>query len=179
MIIREARSDDGFAIARVNVESWRATYRGLLPDEALAALSVEERALGWLRRLQNPEPPSFTCVVEMDGRVVGFVAGGAEREGDPIYKGEVYAIYLLPAYQRRGIGSALLREGASRLVQSGFEAMLVWMLVGNPSSRFYEAMGGQPLRTEPFRILGVMREKIAYGWADIRALGCGAKGTLV
>jgi ribosomal protein S18 acetylase RimI-like enzyme len=171
MIIREARgSEDGFAIARVNVESWQAAYKGLLPDEALAALSVEERALGWLRRLQNPEPPSFTCVAETDGRIVGFVAGGAEHEGDPIYRGEVYAIYLLPAYQRRGIGGALLREGAARLAQSGFEAMLVWMLVGNLASRFYEAMGGQALRTEPFKIVGVMRQKIAYGWADIRLL---------
>jgi ribosomal protein S18 acetylase RimI-like enzyme len=171
MIIREAHSSgDGFAIARVNVESWQTAYKGLLPDEALAALSVEERALGWLRRLQNAEPPSFTCVAEIEGQIVGFVAGGAEREGDPLYKGEVYAIYLLPAYQRRGIGGALLREGAVRLVQSGFESMLVWMLAGNPASRFYEAMGGQALRTEPFKIVGVMREKIAYGWTDIHAL---------
>jgi hypothetical protein len=31
-------------------------------------------------------------------------------------------------------------------------------------------MGGQALRTEPFKIVGVMRERIAYGWADIRLL---------
>lgn len=176
MIVREARSEDGFGIARVHVESWRSAYAGLLPDEALMRLSVEERALGWLRRLQEPEPLTFTCVAETDERVVGFVSGGPEREGDPVYKSEVYAIYLLPAYQRRGIGSALLREAAARLIESGYAAMLLWMLVGNPSGRFYEAMGGQTLRTEPFSIAGVTREKIAYGWSDLGGLAHGGNG---
>jgi len=49
--------------------------------------------------------------------------------------------------------------------------MLVWVLVDNhPARRFYEALGGQELRTQPIEIGGVTLEEVAYGWQDIRGL---------
>ncbi|HEX7041129.1 MAG TPA: hypothetical protein VF202_13505 [Trueperaceae bacterium] len=44
MLIRAAKPEDALAIGRVHVDPWRTTYRGLLPDAVLAALSVEQRA---------------------------------------------------------------------------------------------------------------------------------------
>jgi hypothetical protein len=43
-IIRDAVLEDADAIARVSAESWRCGYRGILPDEVLAAIDVEKRA---------------------------------------------------------------------------------------------------------------------------------------
>jgi hypothetical protein len=40
--IREATPADGDAVAAVNVASWQQGYRGLLPEEMLAGLSVAE-----------------------------------------------------------------------------------------------------------------------------------------
>jgi len=42
-MIRQTSLDDSAAIARVHVDSWRATYRGLLPDERLTKLTYEGR----------------------------------------------------------------------------------------------------------------------------------------
>jgi hypothetical protein len=47
MHIREATMADVAAIARVHVESWRATYKGLLPDGYLANLTYEQREPLW------------------------------------------------------------------------------------------------------------------------------------
>jgi len=42
-MIRPATPEDARAIAEVHVASWRYAYRGLLPDDVLDRLSVEER----------------------------------------------------------------------------------------------------------------------------------------
>jgi hypothetical protein len=41
--IRRASQSDARAIAEVHVASWRETYRGIVPDAFLDALSVAER----------------------------------------------------------------------------------------------------------------------------------------
>jgi hypothetical protein len=45
--IRDAIVSDAQAIASVRVSSWRAAYRGLLPDDVLAGLSVAARRRSW------------------------------------------------------------------------------------------------------------------------------------
>lgn len=43
--------DDARAIAAVHIASWRAAYRGLLPDAALDALTLDGREGDWRRWL--------------------------------------------------------------------------------------------------------------------------------
>src|SRR5580700_11026321 len=45
--LRKAELIDAPKIARVHVASWLETYKGILPDEMLAALSVERRTHAW------------------------------------------------------------------------------------------------------------------------------------
>jgi hypothetical protein len=45
--IRPATLADAAAIAKVHVEAWRETYRGLVPDSVLAGLSVERGVRAW------------------------------------------------------------------------------------------------------------------------------------
>lgn len=51
--IRAATEHDAAAIARVQVESWKATYRGIVLDALLAGLNVEERAARWREILKS------------------------------------------------------------------------------------------------------------------------------
>jgi hypothetical protein len=46
-VIRAARPDDAPAIGRVQIETWRAAYRGIVWDATLAALSHTVRAREW------------------------------------------------------------------------------------------------------------------------------------
>lgn len=170
-MIREADAADAPAIARVHVESWRTTYRGIVPDDYLANLSVERRARFWAETLGRRDAPEFAYVAtDETGAVIGFAAGGPEREGDPVYTGEVYAIYLLAEARGRGIGSRLMRTVAERLAEVGREAMLVWVAAENPFRRFYGALGGLPVRERQITVGGASLAEVAYGWRDTRPL---------
>lgn len=171
MLIREARPGDAAGIARVHVDSWRTTYAGLVSADFLAALAYERSEQNWRRGLTNPNAQSFYLVAEDGaGQVVGFAAGGPERDGRADYQGELYALYLLQAYQRQGLGRGLVAHAAQHLRRRGYVNLLVWVLAANPSRGFYEALGGVLVGEKNIDIGGEMLLEVAYGWSDIGLL---------
>ncbi len=173
MVIREATVDDAAGIARVHVDTWRATYAGIVPAEHLAALSAEAGAQRWRSNLAAAQPGRFTYVADDGGQVVGFASGGPERSGDPEHQGEVYALYVLPGWQRRGVGRELLRACARHLLAQGVASLLIWVLAENPSRGFYAHLGGQPLGEQEIEIGGARLREVAYGWSDLSTLAEG------
>lgn len=170
MIIREATIDDAPGLARVHVDTWRSAYAGIVPAAHLAGLSYEARAQRWRDNLTNVEPGRFTLVAEEAGKVVGFSGGGPERSGDAEYRGEIYAVYVLPSRQRQGTGRQMVQACAQRLQEQGLRSVLIWVLADNPSRSFYERLGGRPVREQEIEIGGAQLREVGYGWPDIRAL---------
>jgi GNAT superfamily N-acetyltransferase len=171
ILIRQADLDDAAAIARVHIDAWRTTYVGIVPDEYLASLSYDEREQQWREGLANPANGEFTLVAE-DHRqaIVGFATGGPEREGNTEYRGELRAVYLLSESRRSGIGRRLVAGVAGRLIEAGYDSMLVWVLADNPSRQFYEALGARFICDKVVEIGGARLIEVAYGWQDIRRL---------
>lgn len=172
VVLRPARPDDAQAIARVQVAAWRSTYRGLVPDEFLDNMEEDpEKWLNAIRRDDGTAQASFVIVAEdASGGVIGYAAAGRERTGDPRYKGELHAIYILEERQRQGIGKRLVRAAAQGLLKRGHSSMLVWVLAENPFRRFYESLGGRRLRNGTVAIADAEFEMWAYGWDDVRRL---------
>jgi ribosomal protein S18 acetylase RimI-like enzyme len=172
MIVREAKIADAPAIARVNVDTWRTAYRNIVPADYLAKLSYEKRETNWQEILSNVENTgNYVCVSENDsGQIVGFAAGGCERTGRYVYRGELFAIYILEEYQRQGIGRQLVRSVATKLVESSLNSMLAWVLGDNSACRFYEFLGGKKVDEQQTIRAGVLVKEIAYGWTDIAVL---------
>ncbi len=169
--IRKAQEGDAEGIARVHVDSWRTTYRGIVPDEYLARLSYERREQVWKNALsQRPDSNLLFVALDDMGRVVGFISGGKEREEDPDYRGELYAIYLLEEMQGHGLGRRLVTQLVEGLLEMGLDSMLVWVLAENPACQFYQALEGQRVRSKPIEIGGVTLEEEAYGWSGIQHL---------
>jgi GNAT superfamily N-acetyltransferase len=141
--VRRAVAGDADAIGRVQVETWRVAYQGLMPDEAIAAFDVEERQRLWREGLARvPRPGSATFVAELDGEVVGFASVGRSRDEESVNEAELYAIYLHPARWDQGIGRALLERAEESMRDSGFEQALLWVMEGNErGERFYRAAG--------------------------------------
>lgn len=167
IILRPALPADAGGLARVGVETWRTTYQGIMSDETLAGLSVEARAQGWRGRLETSDPQSFVFLLETNGEVIGFSSGGVERDGDPVYRGEIYALYLLKEYQHQGLGRRLVEASARSLLENGMTTMLIWVLRDNPSRRFYEAIGGKYLRERMINIQSQNLPEVAYGWDNL------------
>ena len=169
MRIRRALPSDAPGIARVDVESWRSTYVGLLPDDLLASYDYSERERA--RRIGIADESTITFVAEhkIDG-IVGFLSGGPARMDDMPYAGELYAIYLLEQHQRQGIGRRLVGELCAWLLSQGHASMYTWVLDKNPSRRFYESLGGTEFRRETMTLRGSDVVEVAYGWNDISPL---------
>jgi ribosomal protein S18 acetylase RimI-like enzyme len=103
--------------------------------------------------------------VEHEDELVGFASGGRERAGEPGYAGELYAIYILDDFQRRGHGRELVRAVVAGLREMGLEDMIIWVLRDNqPARRFYERLGGVHVRTQPITIGSAILEEVSYGW---------------
>ena len=173
--MREVRSEDGPAIARVHVDTWRAAYRGIMPDAVLDNLSYGQRAVSWQQILSDPDSTTLVAVVD---DVIGFVTGGAERDppsGAGSEAAELLAIYVLAEHQGVGVGEALVRELAKRLIGRGFRTLKLWVLDANSSGgRFYRKLGGRPVAHEVMSIAGIDLDKTAYSWEDLSTLARGS-----
>ena len=169
--LRAARVDDAEEIANVIVSAWRDTYRGLMPDELLDKLSVEERAARWKKRLADQNDPYHRVIVaESNGSVVGFASYGNNLEDDPLYQGEIYALYILNEFRKQGLGRRLVSRAASALMELNIASLIIWVLSENPYRKFYERIGGKYLYEKPGLVGGVLLNKVAYGWEDLGSL---------
>ena len=165
IMIRPARPADARAIARLDVETWRTTYAGMLSTSYLLGLSERRRELGW-RGVILREPRDVRVAVEPEGAIIGFGSCGPNR-GDRFFSGEVFTLYVAPDWQNQGIGRRLLVALFRRLVASGRRSAIVWVLRDNPSRFFYERLGAQQASHKALPVGGAAVEAIAYGWRDL------------
>lgn len=162
--IRPAKPEDAAGIARVHVDSWRSTYRGIIPNDFLDNLSVDRRTSQWQRTLDHlsPSEPVFVC--EQAGLILGFISCGPPQTEMPGFDSEVLAIYLLASEQGKGLGRQLFELGTQALQAHGAQACMLWVLADNPSRGFYEHLGGKEISRRTIEIAGQPLGEIAYGW---------------
>ena len=81
MQVRRATAHDARAVATVHVRSWQSTYKGLLPDDYLAGLSIDQSESVWGGLLGSSTGPngSVLALVE-EGEVIGFAPVAARGE---------------------------------------------------------------------------------------------------
>ncbi|MFI5418194.1 MAG: GNAT family N-acetyltransferase [Candidatus Lutacidiplasmatales archaeon] len=166
--LRAARPDDAGSIAKVHIQTWLTTYRGLVSDRLLDQMpsELDARTRTWQNRLADPGKWHLVVVEGPGGGVVGFCSAGPERRANPSFTAEVGIIYLMKEHQRRGVGRALFRAAARLLKQDGHRSLLVWVLARNPSRRFYEELGGHPVEERQEEVRGETRDEVAYGWDE-------------
>lgn len=143
--IRRAEPPDAAAIARVHVDSWQASYLGLIPAPVLNRLTVPGQMASWARLLRGEGTPgSRTWLLAVGETIVGFSSVGPTRDDDDGWAkvGEIYTIYLSPSAWGRGLGSELLDAAQADLARRGFRVVTLWVLEGNTRARrFYELAG--------------------------------------
>lgn len=173
VVVRAATEDDVAAVHRVRVVTWQDAYAGIVPEDVLSGMRADDPdAIAAQRdRFRQAPPRTHLLVAEVDRRVVGFAAIGPEREdAQPgsaprlsAETGEVYAIYVLPGAQRRGVGRALLTAALQALAADGFGRATLWVLEANaPARTFYERLGMRPSGERQPITLGVQLTEARY-----------------
>ncbi len=136
VIIREATEADVMQIAGIIVEDWQKAYRGIVDDDYLDSMTVEEQYRKEIRRYRE-----YTVAAEGD-EVLG--AAWNRMTDEEAADCEIVALYVRYSERKRGIGGALLRDSADRFRKAGKKTMIIWCLAENlESRRFYEKMGGK------------------------------------
>ncbi len=169
--IREATPADATALADIVIESIETAFRGRVPDQCLAWLTRDESVANWRKFMSRDDRDDgwFLYVAEVAGAVVGCALGGPQPN-EPGRPGEVKLLGVLPAYQGRGIGRRLMTCVAERLARAGMQSLLVRVLLVNPHRPFYERLGAQYQREEPYDWNGVTLAMGVYRWPDTAVL---------
>jgi putative acetyltransferase len=125
IVIRSETDADGSAITEVTV----AAFRTLAISQHTEQFIIEA--------LRAAKALTVSLVAEMDGRVIGHIAFSPVTisDGTRNWYG-LGPVSVLPAYQRQGIGKALIREGLSRLKAMDARGCC---LVGHPE--YYRKVG--------------------------------------
>ncbi len=130
--IRFATADDSAAIASVVRESWLEANKNLIPSDSQRALTNSRNLAGFVAG----EWQSIR-VAEVDGEIVGTVGVNPA--------GVIWMLYVLPAYQGCGVGSALYEAAIGTLKSAGQRRAVLEVLAANENAvAFYRARGWVP-----------------------------------
>ncbi len=151
LTLRDATAADAGVIARLHIASWRAAYRGILPDAYLDGPVEAERSAHWRDALARRQPGDFVLLLHAPT----LFQGGPSQVGEPagflaarIPGGEGYGAYIdnlhvRPDLRGGGLGLVLLAVGAARMAAAGAGDAFLWLFDGNAQAgRFYARLGG-------------------------------------
>ena len=115
-VIRPVGKDDLETVLAIINETNKISYRAIIPPERFKDpfMSLDELA-GEAERMDF-----FLC--EEDDQAIGV--GALEERGSSI--GVIYRLYILPAFQRSGVGSALLSHIERHARGLSISEILVW-----------------------------------------------------
>ena len=155
--IRPGSAADAAEIRQVRRETWIAAYTGII-DRATIDRATAEPPSG--RPAPDP-PPNVRTLVAVGGddpAVIGFASFGPERAvvsasypavpqpgGLTALPGELYALYVTPAWWSTGTGRTLMGAAMTALTEAGYPRVVLWVLADNARARrFYERAGFAP-----------------------------------
>ncbi len=151
IIIHTATKDDIFLIRQLALIIWPETYREILPPQQLNYMLELIYSPASLEKQMN-EGHNFLLVKNAD-EIIGF-ASYNQCEGAGKYK--LQKIYIMHAYQGRGIGEIIINYIIYKIKKKGASALQLNVNRQNKARLFYEHFG--------FKIIGEEDIDIGNGY---------------
>jgi 3-deoxy-manno-octulosonate cytidylyltransferase (CMP-KDO synthetase) len=161
--IRPATARDIPEVAKVHVDAWQRSFNGIAPEDYLNSMSVENRTQVFTDRLSNP---SYRLILAQDADqgVVGYIDFGTPDFENYGFDARVYSFYLLPEFQRKGLGRRLFENCFERMAADGFRSMCLDTLEMSPYRKFYEKNGGKIVAHDTHKLGDTEFATVIYGW---------------
>lgn len=143
MEIRLAQYTDAQHLSQLLAQVWRSTYQGIFPKHFLDNLDDNGWTAGFQQSLNSSEVQSTTTILvaELKGKIVGMIAFGNARDPDFPNAYEIYALNVLPHFQRKNIGTALMNSLFEHF-QPLNQPLYLKVAVDNlPAQAFYKKVG--------------------------------------
>ncbi|MFD3648800.1 GNAT family N-acetyltransferase [Streptomyces cyaneofuscatus] len=139
------REEDIHAVSTVRITGWQAAYAGLVPQDYLDALTIEEDARTRRDMFARGDGSVLNLVAEEaeDGVVVGWAALGPSREEDrEPGDGELLALYAAPDRIGAGVGKALILHTLVAARERPYSRLVLWVIAANARARDFYERGG-------------------------------------
>ena len=160
-LIRDAICEDAFSICKANIVTWKDAYKGIVSDGYLNSLKASEWEQRWEESIMQGN--TKTKVVDLKGYTLGFVFFGIDK-GSEIGASEIYAFYISPVYQSKGLGEKLFKEAYKELKNEGYNTLKIWTLRDNKYRKFYEKQGGVLAGEKTIKIGEQQLIEVLYRW---------------
>ncbi len=160
--IQWAQYHDWCDLGFIHSESFRSAYRGIIPDDFLNGFAIEKRHNYYQKALN--EGVEKTAIMSVNNKATGMITVGKCRDDDlDDTFGEIWGIYLLPDYWRKGLGKILINWGMDRIKDFGYFKATLWVLQDNTNARrFYEHLGFSFDGTEKIITIGKQLTEVRY-----------------
>lgn len=170
--IRRAVPEDASGIARVHVAAWERAFRGIVPDDVIAARTLEVRIGQWMRVLQKSDRVTIVACGD-DDLIFGFASAEPIRE--PKFQSYLETLYVAPEAWERGLGRELLQAIAAELLDRGIGTLALRTLRLGAARSFYEHLGARLVPEGIVRDAGHF-DDVVYGFDDLARLAKRARG---
>lgn len=161
--VRLAAPTDADALARIHEAAWRSTYQGIIPHAYLTCMIARRCPKWWARSISQGGLLTLT----FSGEAQGYVSFGPSRATKLGGGGEIFELYLAPAFQGVGLGKRLFAAARDELRTRGVgDRLIVWALKDNAMAcDFYEQMGGKRALVAHECFGAARLTKIAFTWS--------------
>ena len=160
--IRNIKKEDIPQVVNIQIDEWRAAYKGMIDDEYLENMNVEKK----IKMREKDYKETRFIVAEINNEIVGFC-----RYTDNINKTpetleadcELRALYVKPEVKHNGIGKKMFQYAVNEFKNMGKTKMVLWCLKDNVLARkFYEKMGGKIIKERLIHIGNRDYEEVAF-----------------
>jgi GNAT superfamily N-acetyltransferase len=164
-----ASEQDLEPIALLHAQSWRSTYRGIVPDEFLDGPADSDRRAFWTARFAGAAPDRRLLLRALRaGSLLGFVSVMLDEE--PKWGARLDSLHVSPESKGTGVGLALFQAARDWIGRaSPGTAMHLWCVERNQvARRFYDRQGGTIVEAanRPFAGQASVPE-VRYWWAPL------------
>lgn len=139
--IRKSFPTDAYNLTLLGDVSWKNEYYDVLPNGILSEMVKNLDAR--VKHLTDQILENNRILVAVDNeKLVGFVFYAKAQNSFYESEAEIRDIYILPEYQKQGIGTKLFKQAVENLKKLGFHSMILYCPVLGNSNYFFEKMGG-------------------------------------
>jgi GNAT superfamily N-acetyltransferase len=180
LLIRPGTPADSTAIGRILAHGWRQAYSGFMPESELGPrVHSDHRARevgAWLSTDFDPSR-ELLLVAERAGEIMGFLAARLGDRNDVGSVAQVTLLYVSQDKQGQGTGRQLLLEAAAWLKTHAPGPISIGAFEQNPFRSFYEAIGGEVVKTVMVRVDAQEWPVVIHLWPSPEALQEGIRAS--
>ena len=158
--IIKAELSDSTEIAQLIKNGWNAAYKGIISDEFLKNMDIQELSENWKNKIKTH---NNVYIYKEENKILGVIIFGESKDYITKDIGEVFVLYVKVEEKRKGIGTQLMNFAKNKLIEEGYTKMIIWCLIGNKEgANFYKKCGGIKTKERDYILGGIQIREEGY-----------------